>query len=219
MAKQSEKPQNEWEICSDAIEKIESIVYAMDDFPGESEEFESLQEQIDIIKNACEVSHYKALKTQAVMTKDVHTAAKYLIELIPLREIFKNKKLADAFLSELLMALAKESVYENRQTLQRKGIEHAKAQGVKFGKPKRPLPENFEEVRQSWRDGQLTLREASEMCGLPESTFYNAAKRAEKAEHDALGDIEHDEETRPRRTSNRRRKTPALALAGTDGTV
>ncbi len=228
--RQSEKPESEWEICSDAIEKIESIVDEMTDFSGKTAEYESLQEQIDIIKKVCEISHYKTLKTKAVMTKDVHTAARYLIELIPLREIFKNKALADAFLSELLMALAKESVYENRQALQRKGIEQAKAQGIKFGKPSRPLPDNFDEVRQSWRGGQLTLREAAEMCGMPESTFYNAVKRVEKADQ-VLNEVgERDENRDAAKTKRaahsgraaapvRHNKSPSLSLAGTEGAV
>jgi len=107
-------------------------------------------------------------------------AARELIARLPLREIFQDRELADAFLSELMLALARESSRESRRELQRKGIEAAKAQGVRFGKPSRPLPENFEEARQAWRDGWFSLKEAAKKCGMPESTFYYAAQRVER---------------------------------------
>ncbi len=98
---------------------------------------------------------------------DPRAAAQRLVALLPLREIFQDRELADAFLSELMLALARESSREARRELQRKGIAQAKAQGVRFGKPARPLPENFEEVRQAWRNGRLSLKEAAQACKMP----------------------------------------------------
>ncbi len=112
---------------------------------------------------------------------DPRAAAQRLVAQLPLREIFQDRELADAFLSELMLALARESSREARRELQRKGIAQAKAQGVRFGKPARPLPENFEEVRQAWRGGRLSLKEAAKACRMPESSFYKAAQRAEDA--------------------------------------
>ncbi len=119
------------------------------------------------------------------MDKDPRVTAQRLVAQIPLQEIFQNRELADAFLSELMLALARESSRENRRERQRKGIAEAKARGVQFGKPSRPLPENFESVRQTWRDGWLTLKEAAKECEMPESSFYVAAQRAEKAAQEA----------------------------------
>ena len=44
-------------------------------------------------------------------------------------------------------------------------------------------PENisFEELRQAWRGRRMTLRAAAEACGIPKSTFRDAALRAEMA--------------------------------------
>ncbi len=106
--------------------------------------------------------------------------ARNLIARLPLREIFQDKELADAFLSELMLALARESSRESRRELQRKGIEEAKARGVRFGKPARPLPENFENARRAWRDGWFSLKEAAKACGMPETSFYDAVQRAER---------------------------------------
>lgn len=119
------------------------------------------------------------VKPKERRTADARSRAQDLIARLPLREIFQDRELADAFLSELMLALARESSRENRRALQEKGIAEARAQGVRFGKPARPLPENFEEVRRAWRDGQLSVRAAADLCGMPRSSFYHAARRAE----------------------------------------
>jgi len=123
----------------------------------------------------------------AVLTLDgdPRVTAQNLVARLPLREIFQNRELADAFLSELMLALARESSRESRRALQRKGIAEAKAQGVRFGKPSRPLPDNFEEACQAWRSGGFSLKEAAKECGMPESTFYYAAQRMEKKKNGA----------------------------------
>ena len=60
----------------------------------------------------------------------------------------------------------------------------AKAKGVRFGRPAKPLPDNFDEMHQAWRNGQMTLGQAANACGMPESSFYNAAVR-EKGQKNA----------------------------------
>lgn len=113
---------------------------------------------------------------------DPRAAARALIAQLPLDRIFQDQALTDAFLSELLMALARESVSQSRRELQRKGIEEAKAQGVRFGAPSRPLPENFEQARLAWRGGQMSSAAAAKLCGMPKTTFYNAVRRVERTE-------------------------------------
>jgi len=127
----------------------------------------------------------RSKQTAAVLDGDPRAAAQRLVAQIPLQMIFENRELADAFLSELMLALARESSRENRRERQRKGIAEAKARGVRFGKPASPLPDNFESVRQTWRGGWLSLKEAARACGMPESSFYTAAQRAEKAAQEA----------------------------------
>ena len=45
----------------------------------------------------------------------------------------------------------------------------------------RPLPENFEQARLSWRNQEVNLKEAASLCGMPTSTFYDAVKRVERS--------------------------------------
>lgn len=91
----------------------------------------------------------------------------------------QSKEMADSFVSELLLSLAKQNRLRERRQKQAAGIAAAKARGVRFGPQRQELPDNFEELRLAWRSGQMTLREAAETCGLPKSTFHDAALRAE----------------------------------------
>ena len=95
-----------------------------------------------------------------------------------------SRELLSAFVSELVLAVADQSQREERRQKQAEGIAVAKAKGVRFGRPAKPLPDNFDEMHQAWRNGQMTLGQAANACGMPESSFYNAAVR-EKGQKNA----------------------------------
>lgn len=78
-----------------------------------------------------------------------------------------------------LLSYVAQTERENIHQRQAEGIAAAKARGVRFGAPCRALPDNFEDLRQAWRSGQLTLRAAAEVCGIPKTTFREAAIRTE----------------------------------------
>ena len=54
---------------------------------------------------------------------------------------------------------------------QREGIAAAKARGVKFGRPPKPRPAEFANLRASWVDSQITAREAARILGITHRTF------------------------------------------------
>ena len=64
---------------------------------------------------------------------------------------------------------------ENIRQRQAEGIAAAKARGVRFGRPPRPLPENFPAVHRAWRSKKLTLKQAAKACEMPVGTFYSKA--------------------------------------------
>lgn len=88
------------------------------------------------------------------------------------------------FLSDIVLQVLS-FVAENERTnirqRQVEGIAAAKARGVKFGKPPRPLPENFHEAYQRWKSGKCTCTAAVPECGLPLSTFRDKASVYENA--------------------------------------
>mgnify|MGYP001072711221 CR=1 FL=1 len=60
-----------------------------------------------------------------------------------------------------------------------KGIAAAKAKGVKFGRPSRSVPDNFDEVHREWREKKITLKEAAKACDMPVGTFYGKIRKME----------------------------------------
>ncbi len=92
-----------------------------------------------------------------------------------------SQELLSVLVSELFLSATKLTMKEERRKKQAEGIAKAKARGVKFGTRLRPLPENFEQARLSWRNREVNLKEAASLCGMPTSTFYDAVKRVERS--------------------------------------
>jgi len=68
------------------------------------------------------------------------------------------------FLSDIVLQVLS-FVAENERTnirqRQAEGIAAAKARGIKFGRPPKPLPENFHSAYQRWQAGRITGTEAA----------------------------------------------------------
>jgi DNA invertase Pin-like site-specific DNA recombinase len=92
-----------------------------------------------------------------------------------------SQELLSVLVSELFLSATKLTMKEERRKKQAEGIAKAKARGVKFGTRLRPLPDNFEQARLSWRNQEVNLKEAASLCGMPPSTFYDAVQRVERS--------------------------------------
>lgn len=92
-----------------------------------------------------------------------------------------SQELLSQLVSELFLSATKQAIREERRKKQAEGIAKAKARGVRFGTKLRPLPENFDEVRRSWRNREMNLKEAAKLCGMPTTTFYDAVRRVEQS--------------------------------------
>ncbi len=68
----------------------------------------------------------------------------------------------------------------NIKVRQREGIDSALARGVRFGRPPVPKPENFEEIYNQWKNGEITATKAMQTLGLKRNTFYKFAKEQEE---------------------------------------
>ena len=101
---------------------------------------------------------------------------------MPLLDTRQGRDLTGTLIADIVLQLLSyvaQTERENIHQRQAEGIAAAKARGVRFGAPCRALPDNFEDLRQAWRSGQLTLRAAAEVCGIPKTTFREAAIRTE----------------------------------------
>ena len=108
---------------------------------------------------------------------------------MPLLDTRRGKDLVGTFLADIVLqvlSFVAENERVNIRQRQAEGIAAAKARGVRFGRPPRKLPPNFEAVRARWLRGEIFGTQAAELCGMPLSTFrYHARKAAEKEKDEA----------------------------------
>ncbi|MCI8599209.1 MAG: recombinase family protein [Lachnospiraceae bacterium] len=102
---------------------------------------------------------------------------------MPLLDTRREKNLMGTLISDLVLALLSyvaESERINIKQRQEEGIRAAKNRGVQFGRPTKPLPENFHEVYQKWNSGEMIGKQAAVLCHMPLSTFYKRASAFKK---------------------------------------
>lgn len=90
---------------------------------------------------------------------------------MPLLDTRRGKDLMGTFLSDIVLqvlSFVAENEHTNIKQRQAEGIAAAKAKGVRFGRPPKPLPENFHQVYQQWKAGKITGVTAAKACGMPD---------------------------------------------------
>lgn len=98
---------------------------------------------------------------------------------MPLLDTRCGKDLMGNFLSNIVLqvlAFVAENERKNIKQRQAEGIAAAKARGVRFGRPRVVLPENFFDEYELWSTGKRTATAAAKECGMPISTFLDKAK-------------------------------------------
>lgn len=127
--------------------------------------------------------NYEEIQNQwRIITKE-KSADIYVIDM-PLLDTRRGKDLLGTFISDLVLQLLS-FVAENERTnikqRQAEGIAAAKAKGIRFGRPPKPLPDNYHDAYQRWKQGEITGIAAAKECGMPLSTFRYRAEIYEKA--------------------------------------
>ena len=103
---------------------------------------------------------------------------------MPLLDTRRGKDLMGTFLSDIVLqvlSFVAENERVNIRQRQAEGIAAAKARGVRFGRPPRPLPENYHSAYLRWKAGAITGTAAAKECGMPLSTFRCRAEIYEKS--------------------------------------
>lgn len=122
-------------------------------------------------------NYEEILQQWRLLTKD--KGVDIVVLDMPLLDTRRGKDLMGTFLSDIVLQVLS-FVAENERTnirqRQAEGIAAAKARGVKFGRPPKPLPVNFHEVYRRWSSGEITGTVAAKRCGMPLATFRYQAK-------------------------------------------
>ena len=99
----------------------------------------------------------------------------YVLDM-PLLDTRQSKDLIGTFVADLVLQILSYVAETERVSIRKRqaeGIAAAKARGVRFGRPVSPLPDEFETVREAWKEKQITLKQAAFICKMPLSTFYS----------------------------------------------
>lgn len=117
--------------------------------------------------------NYEEIQNQwRILTKD--KGIDIVVLDMPLLDTRRGKDLMGTFLSDIVLqvlSFVAENERVNIRQRQAEGIAAAKARGVRFGRPPRPLPKNYHDAYQRWKRGEITGTAAARECGMPLSTF------------------------------------------------
>lgn len=127
--------------------------------------------------------NYEEIQIQwRIITKEKR--ADIVVMDMPLLDTRRGKDLMGTFLSDIVLqvlSFVAENERSNIHQRQAEGIAAARVRGVKFGRPPKPLPDNFHAVYQRWRSGKITGTQAAQECGMPLSSFRYRAQLYENS--------------------------------------
>ena len=87
--------------------------------------------------------------------------------------------LTGVFVADLVLQILSymaQTERENIRQRQMEGIAAAKQRGVKFGRPKKQVPEEFARLREKWMQKEMSSREAAKRLGISQDTFLRWSK-------------------------------------------
>lgn len=113
---------------------------------------------------------------------------------MPLLDTRRGKDLMGTFLSDIVLQVLSFVAENERNDIrqrQREGIEAARRRGIQFGRPPKPLPDNFEQACEKWLSGELSCRRAAKLCGMPVTSFCRRGQGARRPGFSSmsLGDV------------------------------
>lgn len=110
-----------------------------------------------------------------VITKEKETAVVVLdMPLLDTREV--KDGITGVFLADLVLQLLSYVAQVERENIkqrQAEGIAAAKRRGVRFGRPKIPIPDNYRQIKDDYMAGRITQREAAELLHVSVGTLNN----------------------------------------------
>ena len=98
---------------------------------------------------------------------------------MPLLDTRQGKDLTGTFIADLVLQILSyvaQTERENIRQRQREGIEAAKRRGVCFGRPRKPVPQEFSLIREQWIRGEYSSREAARRLRIAQDTFLRWAR-------------------------------------------
>ncbi len=119
-------------------------------------------------------NYAEILEQWHVITR-VKQADIYVIDFPLLDTRKKDNDLTGTFIADLVLQILSYVAQTEREFIhqrQAEGITAARQRGVKFGRKPLDLPSNFYDAKDKYENGQISYRQAAELCGMTPSSFY-----------------------------------------------
>lgn len=104
---------------------------------------------------------------------------------MPLLDTRQGKDLIGTFIADItlqILSFVAQSERDAIRTRQAEGIRAAKAAGVIFGRPRKVMPDNFDELVDSWMHEEMTLDDVLKLCSISRATFYRKVQGVKNTE-------------------------------------
>lgn len=118
--------------------------------------------------------NYEEIQEQWRIITKVKQAKIQVIDMPLLSTTGDNEDLTSKFIADLVLQILSYVAQTERESIrerQREGIEAAKLRGVRFGRPRKEVPEDFPYVKELWENGEITSRQAAAKLGISQETF------------------------------------------------
>lgn len=117
------------------------------------------------------------LEQRRIITKEKQAAIVVLD--MPLLDTRQSRDLTGTLIADIVLQLLSYVAQTEREFIRKRqaeGIAAAKARGVHFGRIAKEKPENYSAIRDKWRKGTISSRNASIMSGVSHKTFLKWMK-------------------------------------------
>lgn len=118
--------------------------------------------------------NYEEIQKQwRILTKE--TGIDICVLDMPLLDTRNGKDLMGTFIADLvlqILSFVAQSERENIRRRQSEGIAAAKAKGVRFGRPEKEVPDDFDRIVRKWEQKKQPLEDTLKQCNMSKTTFY-----------------------------------------------
>ena len=165
-----------------ALKEIGMDKYYIEKVSGKNTERSEFKKMMEYVREG-DTLYIESISRLARSTKDLLNIVEQLknkkVEMVSLKENIDTHTPQGKFMLTIFGALA-QLERENILQRQQEGIQVAKANGKRFGRPLVGMPKDFETVYDDWKNGKLTAVEAFKALKLKKTTFYKLVKLHEK---------------------------------------
>jgi DNA invertase Pin-like site-specific DNA recombinase len=94
---------------------------------------------------------------------------------IPLLDTRRDRDLMGTFIADLVLQILSFVAHSERDAIRKRqaeGIEAARLRGVRFGRPAKAMPEDFDTLIGQWESKELKATEIAAACTMSRATFF-----------------------------------------------